>query len=89
MQSLKTGNPNKQNKKTWKIQSEVLNKKDDENIAPEIDEVNNRRLVGKTSQVKDEEASYAHNSDIDVEYPIVEQQKELSDNYLRNLSILF
>jgi hypothetical protein len=46
--------------KTWKIKSEVPNKKDNENIAPEIDEVNNRRSMGETSQVKDEEASDAH-----------------------------
>jgi hypothetical protein len=142
MQSLKTGNPNKQNKKTWKIKSEVSNKKDDENIAPKIDEVNNRILVGKTynkeynnqsyaykvdqtqdmktpkektdtipkldnviqedyplpnkwklikeySQNKDKEASGAHNSDNDDESSTIEQPEELSDDYLRNFSILF
>jgi hypothetical protein len=61
--------------KTWKIKSEVPNKKDNENIAPEIDEVNNRRSVGETSQVKDEEASDAHNSDVDVESPTIEQEE--------------
>jgi hypothetical protein len=142
MQSLKTGNPNKHNKKTWKRKYEVSNKKDDENIAPEIDEVNNRRLVGKTSnkeynnqsyaykvdqtqdmktpkeksdtipkldnviqedyplpnkwklikeysQNKDKEASGAHNSDDDDESSTIEQPEELSDDYLRNFSILF
>jgi hypothetical protein len=37
------------NKKTWKIKSQVPNKKDEEIIAPEIDEVNNRSLEDKTS----------------------------------------
>jgi hypothetical protein len=36
------------NKKIWKIKSQVPNKKDEENIAPEIDEVNNRSLGDKT-----------------------------------------
>ena len=49
MQSLNIGNPNKQNKKIWKRKSEVQRKKDDEYIAPEIDEVNNRRMAGKAS----------------------------------------
>jgi hypothetical protein len=62
MQSLKT-NPNRQNKKTWKRKSEVSNKKDDENIAPEIDEVNNRRLVGKTSNKEYNNQSYAYKVD--------------------------
>jgi hypothetical protein len=34
------------NKKIWKIKSQVPNKKDEENIAPEIDEVNNRSFGG-------------------------------------------
>jgi hypothetical protein len=63
MQSLKIGNPNKQNKKTWKIKSEVPNKKYDENIAPEIDEVNNRILVGKTSNNEYSNQSYAYKAD--------------------------
>jgi hypothetical protein len=63
MQSLKIGNPNKQNKKTWKIKYEVPNKKDDENIAPEIDEVNNRILVGKTSNKEYNNQSYAYKVD--------------------------
>jgi hypothetical protein len=40
---------NKSKKKIWKIKSQVPNKKDEENIAPEIDEVNNRSLKDKTS----------------------------------------
>ena len=63
MQSLKIGNPNKQNKKTWKIKSEVSNKKDDENITPEIDEVNNRIFVGKTSNKEYNNQSYAYKVD--------------------------
>ena len=63
MQSLKIRNPDKQNKKTWKRKSEVPNKKDDENIAPEIDEVNNRRLVGKTSNKEYNNQSYAYKVD--------------------------
>jgi hypothetical protein len=63
MQSLKIGNPDKQNKKTWKRKSEVPNKKDDENIAPEIDEVNNKRLVGKTSNKEYNNQSYAYKVD--------------------------
>jgi hypothetical protein len=47
MQSLNIGNPNKQNKNIWKRKSKVQSNKDDEYIAPEIDEVNNRRMVGK------------------------------------------
>ena len=49
IQSLKIGNPNKQNKNIWKINFEVQNKENDEYIALEIDEVNNRRMVGKAS----------------------------------------
>jgi hypothetical protein len=75
--------------KTWKIKSEVPNKKYNENISPEIDEVNNRRSVGETSEVKDEEYSDAHNSDFDVESPTIEQQEQLSDDYLKNISITF
>ena len=63
MKTLKIGHPNKQNKKTWKRKSEVPNKKDDENIAPEIDEVNNRRLVGKTSNKEYNNQSYAYKVD--------------------------
>jgi hypothetical protein len=80
--------------KTWKRKFEVPNKKDDEYIAPEIDEVYNRSLVGETSNKeysldKDKEASGAHNSDVDDESPTEEHQEELSDDYLRNISILF
>jgi hypothetical protein len=57
-----------------KIKSEVPNKNDNENISPEIDEVNNRKSVGENSQVKDEEAYDAHNSDVDVESPTIEQK---------------
>jgi hypothetical protein len=64
--------------KTWKIKYEVPNKKDNENISHKIDEANNRGSVGENSQVKDEEASDAHNSDVDVESPTIEQQEELS-----------
>jgi hypothetical protein len=72
------------NKKIWKIKSQVPNKKDEENIAPEIDEVNNRSLGDKTSnkeysQNKDKESSGAHNDDVDDESSILEQQKEVTD----------
>jgi hypothetical protein len=63
IQSLKIGNPNKQNKKTWKRKSEVPNKKDDEKIAPEINEVNNRRLVGKNSNKEYNNQRYAYKLD--------------------------
>ena len=63
MQSLKLGNPKKQNKKTWKRKSEVPNKKDDGNIAPEIDEVNNRILVGKNSNKEYNNQSYTYKVD--------------------------
>jgi plasmid replication initiation protein len=63
MQSLKIGKPDKQNKKTWKRKSEVPNKKDDETIAPEIDELNNRRLVGKTSNKEYNNQIYAYKVD--------------------------
>jgi hypothetical protein len=57
------------NKKTWKRKSEVPNKKDEENIVPESDEVNNRSLEDETSnkeysQNRDKEASGAHNNDV-------------------------
>ena len=72
------------NKKIWKIKSQVPNKKYEENIAPEIDEVNNRSLEDKTSnkeysQNKDKESSSAHNDDFDDESSILEQQKEVID----------
>ena len=81
------------NKKTWKRKSEVSNKKDEENIVLETDEVNDRSLEDETtnkgySQDNNKEASGAHNNDVD-ESPMVEQQKELSDDYIRNISILF
>jgi hypothetical protein len=65
------------NKKTLKIKSQVPNKKDEENIAPEIDEVNNSSLEDKNSnkecsQEKDKEASGAHNNEVDDEYPTEE-----------------
>jgi hypothetical protein len=78
--SIRNGSHNmttKVNKKTWKIKSQVPNKKYEENIAPEIDEVNNRSLEDKTSnkeysQNKDKEAYGAHNNDVDDESPMVE-----------------
>jgi hypothetical protein len=63
MQSLKIGNPNKQNTKIWKRKFEVPNKKCDENISPEINQVNNRRLVGKTSNKEYNSQSYAYKVD--------------------------
>jgi hypothetical protein len=54
----------------------------------------NRSLVDETSnkeysQNMYKEASGAHNNNIDDTSPTIEQQEELSDNYLRNLPILF
>jgi hypothetical protein len=63
MQSLNIGNTNKQNKKIWKIKIEVQRKKDDEYIAPGIDEVNNRRMVGKNSNKEYNNQSYAYKVD--------------------------
>jgi hypothetical protein len=63
MQSLKIGNPNKQNKKIWKRKSEVPSKKDDEYTTSEIDEVNSRRMVGKTSNKEYKNQSYAYKVD--------------------------
>jgi hypothetical protein len=70
------------NKKVWKIKSQVPNKKYEENIAPEIDEVNNRSLGDKTSnkeysQNKDKESSGAHNDDVDDESSTLEKQEEV------------
>jgi hypothetical protein len=80
--------------KIWKRKSKVPNKKDDEYIAPESDDVYNRSLVGETSneeysQDKDKESSGAHNNDVDDESPTLERQVELSVDYLRDLPILF
>jgi hypothetical protein len=82
------------NKKTWKRKSEVEKNKDEENIVLETDEVNDRSLEDETtnkeySQDKNKESTGAHNNGLDDESPTVEQQKELSDDYLINLSILF
>jgi hypothetical protein len=60
MQSLKIGNPNKHNKKIWKKKFEVQSKKDDEYIAPEIDEVNNKRMVGKASNKEYKKQIFAY-----------------------------
>jgi hypothetical protein len=60
MQSLKIGNPNKQNRNIWKKKSKVPSKKDNEYIAPKIDEVNNMRLVGKTSNKEYNNQIYAY-----------------------------
>jgi hypothetical protein len=72
------------NKKTWKRKSEVPNKKDEENIVPESDEVNNRSLEDETSnkeysQNKDKEASGALNNDIEDESSKLEQKEEVTD----------
>jgi len=86
---------NKSKKKIWKIKSQVPNKKDEENIALEINEVNNRSLEDKTSnkeyyQNKDKEAYGAHNNDIEDESSTLEQHEE-SDveeaNFIRKLQI--
>ena len=45
-------------KKNWST-----NKKDDEYIAPELDEVNNRKMVGKTSNKEYNNQSYAYKVD--------------------------
>jgi hypothetical protein len=76
------------NKKVWKIKSQVPNKKDEENIVLEIDEVNNRSLGDKTynkehSQNKDKESSGAHNDDVDDESSMLEQQKEVTTYEIR------
>jgi hypothetical protein len=60
--------------KIWKRKSEVPNKKDDEYISPESDDVYNRSLVVETSnkeysQNKDKEASGAHNNGVKDESP--------------------
>jgi hypothetical protein len=60
------------NKKIWKIKSQVPNKKNEENIALEIEEANNRSLENKIStrgysQDKDKEASSAHDNDVEDE----------------------
>jgi hypothetical protein len=65
MQSLKIGNPNIQNKKIWKRKYEVPRKKDDEYTTYEIDEVNNRRLVGKTYNKEYNNQRYAYKVDQD------------------------
>jgi hypothetical protein len=70
----------RENKKIWKIKSQVPNKKDEENIAPETDEVNDKSLEDETtnkeySQDKNKEAFGAHNNDVDDESPTVEQQE--------------
>jgi hypothetical protein len=50
-----------------------------------VDETSNKEY----SQNKYKEVSGAHNNDVDDKSPTLEQQEELSDNYLRNLPILF
>jgi hypothetical protein len=70
----------RENKKIWKIKSQVPNKKDEENIVPEIDEVNNRSLGDKTCkkeyfQNKDKETFGAHNNDIEDESSTLEKQE--------------
>jgi hypothetical protein len=71
-------------KKTWKRKSEVPNKKDEENIVPKSNEVNNRSLEDETSnkeysQNKDKEVSSAHNNDVEDESLTLEQQEEVTD----------
>ena len=50
---------------------------------------NKWKMKKENSQNKYKEASGSHNSDVDDEYSTVEQQEELSDDYLINFSILF
>ena len=50
---------------------------------------NKWKLIEEYSQNKDKEDSHAHNSDVDDESSTIEQQEYLSDDYLRNFSILF
>jgi hypothetical protein len=45
--STKTNILNYKDKKLWRRKSEVKNKEDEENIASEIDEVENRRMMGE------------------------------------------
>jgi len=51
--------------KIWKWKFEVQSKKDDEYIAPEIDEVNNRIMVGKAynKEYKNQIFAYKVNQD--------------------------
>ena len=48
--------------KIWKWKFEVQSKKDDEYIAPEIDEVNNRIMVGKASNKEYKNQSFGYNA---------------------------
>ena len=49
------------------------------------DETNNKEY----SQNEDKEAFSAHNNFVDDESPTIEQQEQLSCDYLGNISILF
>ena len=50
-------------KKRERIKSKVQRKKDDEDIAPEIDKINNRRMRGEVSDKEYENQSYAYKVD--------------------------
>jgi hypothetical protein len=50
-------------KKTWRRKSEVQSKKDDEDIAPEIDEVDNRRMMGEVPNKECENQSFSYEVD--------------------------
>ena len=67
MQSLNIGNPNKQNKKVWKRKYEVHMKKNDKDIAPEMDKIDNRRMMGEVFDKVYENQSYAYEVDQDQE----------------------
>jgi hypothetical protein len=54
---------NYKDKKVWRRKSEVQNKEDEENIAPEIDEVENRRMMGEVSNKECENQIFAYKMD--------------------------
>jgi hypothetical protein len=74
MQSLNIGNPNKCNKRIWKRKYEVQSKKDDEYIAPEIDGVNSRRMVGKNSNKEYKNQSFAYKMNQDQERRVPKEE---------------
>jgi hypothetical protein len=61
--STKTNILNYKDKKVWRRKSEVQNKEDEENIAPEIDEVENRRMMGEVSNKECENQSFSYKVD--------------------------
>jgi hypothetical protein len=60
-------------RKVWRRKSEVQSKKDDEHIAPKIDKVDNRRMMGEVPNKECENQSFPYKVDQDHERRVLKE----------------